>query len=747
MSAHAGTGMAPDAPVGSNSVGLGRIATWCYRRRWRVVALWILAVAVVFALGRTYGGAYTNSFALPSVESQRAFKMLKARFPAHAGDSAQIVFEARAGVRDPAVQARMRRLLADVAKLPHVTLIVSPYDAAGRGIAPDGRIGLATVQFDRRARELPSSIGRTLASRASRAGGAGLRVAAGGIVVENAVRPEPPASEVFGLLAAIVILLIAFGSLIAMGLPILTALFGLGVGIGSLSLLATVFDMPSFSTQMAAMIGLGVGIDYALFIVTRYRAELHAGREPEEATRVALTMSGRAVVFAGCVVMISLLGMLLMGLSFVRGLALGAVMAVAMVMLASITLLPAVLGFAGRDIDRWSVPGLRRDESAHRTTMWFRWSRQVQRHPWPYALLGLVLLVALGLPGLSIHLGSSDAGNDPPGQTARQAYDLLSRGFGPGFNGPLILAAELPPGGAGTATLDALHDRLASTPGIAAVSPAQASPSGDAAILTIYPATSPQNVRTEGLVHRLRGSVIPAVTRGTAVTVLVGGNTAVGIDLATYLGNRLPIFIISVLLVSFLLLTIVFRSLVVAIKAAVMNILSIGAAYGVVVAVFQWGWLSEIVGIDRTGPIEAFVPMMLFAILFGLSMDYEVFLLSRVREEYVRTGNNALAVADGLAATARVITAAAAVMIAVFLAFVLGDSRVIKLFGLGLASAIFIDATLVRLLLVPATMELLGDANWWLPRWLDRLLPHVQVERAPDLPEPEPEPEPESELV
>jgi RND superfamily putative drug exporter len=488
-----------------------------------------------------------------------------------------------------------------------------------------------------------------------------------------------------------------------------------------------VFDMPTFAAQLAGMIGLGVGIDYALFIVTRYRQELHAGRDPEDATRTALTTSGRAVVFAGCTVIISLLGMFLMGLSFVRGLALGAVMAVLMVMLASVTLLPAVLGFAGHAIDKLRVPGLHRDESAHRATLAYRWSRQVQRHPWRFAIAGLAILVVLGLPVLSLRLGTSDAGNDPTSLTTRRAYDLLSKGFGPGFNGPLVVAAELP-GPSSRPVVDGLRTRLIRTPGVASATAAQVNPRGDAAVITVYPDGAPQDARTADLVHHLRDSVVPSVVRGTGVVVKIGGNTASGIDQSAYLGGRLPWFIGAVILLSFLLLLVVFRSLVVPLKAAVMNLLSIGAAYGIVVAVFQWGWLGGVVGINKAGPIDSFVPMMLFAVLFGLSMDYEVFLLSRVREEYVRTGDNATAVADGLAATARVITAAAAIMISVFLAFVLGDTRVIKLFGLGLASAIFIDATVVRMLLVPATMELLGDANWWLPRRLDRVLPDLDVE-------------------
>ncbi|HSO97168.1 MAG TPA: MMPL family transporter [Acidimicrobiia bacterium] len=708
-----------------------------------MLVLWLIALVGVIAAGRSLGGDTTTSFSLPNVESQQAFQLLQTRFPSRAGDSAQIVFATPSGVRSAAARVRVAQVLGQLVHVPHVTGVVSPYAVQGRRISTDGTIGFATVQFDQRARDLPKSVGQAVVDRAQAANGRGVQVEAGGSVVQAVVRPQPPSSELFGLLAAILILLIAFGSVIAMGLPILTALFGLGVGLGSLPLFALVFDMPTFAAQLAAMIGLGVGIDYALFIVTRYRQELHAGRDPEDAVRVSLTTSGRAVVFAGCTVIISLLGMLLMGLSFVQGLAVGAVTAVLLVMLASVTLLPSVLGFTGRAIDRFHVPGLHRDESAHRATLAYRWSRQVQSHPWRFALGGLAALLLLCVPVLSLRLGNSDAGNDPTSLTSRRSYDLLSKGFGPGFNGPLVVAARLP-GPGGRAVVQTLRVQLEHTAGVASVTPAQINPRGDAAVITVYPVHAPQDVRTTDLVHRLRDTVVPRVTAGTGVVVKVGGNTASGVDLSDFLGRRLPYFIGAVILLSFLLLMVVFRSLVVPLKAAVMNLLSIGAAYGIVVAVFQWGWLGSIIGINKSGPIDAFVPMMLFAVLFGLSMDYEVFLLSRVREEYGRSRDNAVAVADGLAATARVITAAAAIMISVFLAFVLGDTRVIKLFGLGLASAIFIDATLVRMLLVPATMELLGDANWWLPRWLDRLLPDVDVEGThtgePSPPEPEPEP-------
>jgi RND superfamily putative drug exporter len=486
------------------------------------------------------------------------------------------------------------------------------------------------------------------------------------------------------------------------------------------------------------MIGIGVGIDYALFIVTRYRQQLADGMTPEQATVVAITTAGRAVLFAGTVVVISFLGILLMGFAFVQGIAVGGAAAVLVTMLASITLLPAVLGFVGNSIDRFHLPQLlHRDDTSPRQSIWFRWSRVIQRRPWPVAILSLLVLVALTIPLFSLRLGSADAGTGAKSRSSRRAYDLLSQGFGPGFNGPLLLAAGIN-SPKDVATVTALQKRLAQIAGIAGVTPPTLSPKGDAAVMQVFPTTSPQAAETTQLVHTLRDRVIPAATAGTGTEVLIGGLTAGTIDFADQSGRRLPVLIGVVLLLSFLLLVAVFRSVVVPAKAVVMNLLSIGASYGVVVAVFQWGWLKSAVGSSTTGPIEAWVPMLLFTILFGLSMDYEIFLLSRIREDYVKNHNNGLAVANGLAATARVITAAAAIMVTVFLSFVIGfDERAIKLFGFGLAVAIFVDATLIRMVLVPATMELLGDANWWFPKWLGRLVPKISIEpTTPDALEP-----------
>jgi putative drug exporter of the RND superfamily len=709
---------------------LERLARWSYAHRWRMLAIWVVALIGIGALGNVAGGSYARNFSLPGSESQRAFDLLRNRFPQRSGDTADIVFRATAGVTDSSVSSKMKAMLAEVSALPHVDAIASPYSPEGaRQVSRDGRIAFATVQFGTRATDIPKNVVERLEALGARTDGPGLQIEFGGQVIQQAQFEPPGGAETVGLLAAILILLITFGSLLAMGLPIMTALFGIGIGLSLLLISANWISVPDFSPQIASMIGIGVGIDYALFIVTRYRQGLHDGLDPENAVVLALTTAGRAVIFAGTIVVISLLGILLMGFAFVQGIAVGGASAVFVTMLASITLLPAVLGFVGRNIDKLHIPRLRRVERADRRGFWYRWSRLIQRRPWAAGLAGLAALILLTVPLFSMRLGAADAGNDPTTLTTRRAYDLLSEGFGPGFNGPLLLAAELP-GPQDARSLEGLATRLQQTPGVVFVTPPELSPKGDAAIVTVVPATAPQDKATDDLVHRLRDQVIPQAMAGTGVQVYVGGITAIFTDFSSKIAERLPLLIGVVIALSFLLLMAVFRSVVVPLKAAVMNLLSIGAAYGVMVAVFQWGWLKGLFGVGKAGPIEAWVPMMMFTILFGLSMDYEIFLLSRIREEYVRTRDNAISVADGVAVTGRVITAAAAIMIAVFLSFVVGfDLRQIKEIGLGLAVAVLVDATLVRMVLVPSTMELLGNANWWFPRWLNRVVPRIAVER------------------
>ena len=705
---------------------LQRIAHFAYRRRRLVLALWLVALIGVNVLGSSIGSSFSQSFSLPGTESQRAVDLLHARFPARAGDSGQIVFSSPGDVRTPAVEARLSGVFTAVAHVPGVTGVESPYSPAGaRQISKDGTVAYATVDFAKSGNQITSRTTNAVEHLAGAARGDGVKVELGGQMFESA--PALGATELIGIIAAIIILLVVFESVLAMGLPIMTALFGIGIGLALVEMISHLVSTPNFATELASMIGIGVGIDYALFIVTRYRQGLQEGLAPEPAVVRAIDTSGRAVVFAGTTVMISVLGLYLMGIAFVQGLAVGTSLTVALVMLASITLLPAVLGFAGYNIDKLSVPGRRTRETHSRQSLWFRWSRIVQRRPWPAFLATLAILGVLAVPMFSLRQGFSDAGGNPTSDTTRRAYDMLARGFGPGFNGPLTLAAEVP-AGTDPAVLNELVAALRRTPGVAAASVPTFSPSGTAAVIQVIPTTSPQAVQTTDLVTHLRDQVVPQVVDRTPVVVHVGGLTAATIDVSNKLSSRLPLFIAAVLALSFLLLLAVFRSVLVPLKAVVMNLLSIGAAYGVIVAVFQWGWLGSVVGISKTGPIAPFIPMMMFAITFGLSMDYELFLLSRIREQYDRTHDNALAVADGLASTARVITAAALIMVIVFLSFVTGSEPTLKLFGLGLAVAILIDATLVRMVLVPATMELLGDRNWWFPGWLDRITPRLHVE-------------------
>ena len=711
---------------------LRRLAHTCYHRRRIVVAAWIVLLIGLSGLAQTAGGAFNDDFRLPGSESQDAFDLLQEKgFENRSGFGGQVVVEAPQGVDQPAVRQRLEQLFAAIEREVPATNVVSPYEPGNeRQISRDGTIAYADIQLADRDTSDYTKAAEQIRDLWKQVEIPGAQVELGGELLG-----EPPtfSSEGVGLLAAVVILLIAFGSVLAMGLPILVALFGIGCGVALVELTANLLTMPSFATQAAAMIGIGVGIDYALLIVTRYRQGLRDGLEPEPAVALALDTAGRSVLFAGATVVISVLGMLLIGLNAIYGLAVGTALAVLLTMAASVTLLPALLGFVGRNVDKFGLPHRKHAEGEYRESFWHRWSRVIQRHPWPPFIAGLVVLLLLAAPVLSLRLGFSDTGNRPTSDTTRRAYDLIAKGFGPGANSPFVLIAELPGGRQDLSVLERLAQRLNETPGVALATPPQPNQAGDAAVMTVVPETSPQDKETANLVEDLRDTVIPSVTAGTGVDVKVGGLTPISNDFSDYTQRRLPIFIGAVLLLSFLLLMTVFRSILVPLKAVIVNLLSIGAAYGVVVAVFQWGWGKSLVGVGKEGPIEAWAPMMLFAIVFGLSMDYEVFLLSRIKEEYDRSGDNAVAVADGLAATARVITAAAAIMFCVFGSFVLGDERALKLFGMGLAVAVLVDATIVRLVLVPATMELLGDRNWWLPKWLDRILPTVRVDAATDL--------------
>lgn len=707
---------------------LARLATFCFRRRRLVVVLWIAALVGLNLANGALGKGFSQRFTLPASDSQQAMDLLGGFGD---GASGEIVFKSDAGIDDPPTRAALDELIAGVRAVPGFSEVATPFDgtplAAGKA-SDDRRIGYLTVNVGK---ELPlpqdktDAVDRAVEAARSR----GVQVEMGGAFGAEGLGNR---SELIGLGAAFVILLIAFGSLLAMGLPLLTALFGLGVGMASVGLVAHVISVPEFSTQLATMIGIGVGIDYALFIVTRYRQGLASGLEPAAAAVTAIDTAGRAVLFAGTTVVISLGGMLLMGVEFISGIGLSAAGVVAVTMATSITLLPAILGFAGRNIDKLAIPGLGRGAHGGREGFWFRWSRFLQRHPWPFAVAGLATLIVLALPVLSMRLGTSDASSLPTTSTVRRAYDLKVEGFGAGANTVVLLVAKVPEGTT-VQDLNPINEAIARHPNVDAALPLFPMPDKPGvALAPIRPKTSGQDEATQQMIVELRRDVLPAAVAGTGVEVHVGGETAIMDDMAALLQTRLPVFIGAVLGLSFLLLLVVFRSVLVPLKAVIMNLLSIGAAYGIVIAVFQWGWGASAIGVGNEGPIESFLPMMMFAILFGLSMDYEVFLLSRVKEEYDGHRDNAMAVADGLSTTARVITAAALIMVTVFGAFVLSDQRVIKEFGMGLAIAILIDASIVRMVLVPATMELLGNANWWFPRWLS-WLPTLHVEgRTPD---------------
>jgi RND superfamily putative drug exporter len=744
-----------------------------------VLGLWIGFLVLSSALSGVVGGAFRDEFNLPNVESKQGFDILDANFGGQGtGQTGTIVFQAPQGVGDPQVRQAMEGLFAKVAATKDVTRVVSPYAPGGeqqiasRG-PQAGKVAFAKVELpDDISFPRAAEIGKQIEKDAPKLDG--LRVERGGFIFAEFVEPS---TEVIGLAFAIVILIVAFGSVLAMGLPVGLALFGIGIGTAIISLLSNVLAIPDFATFLGIMIGLGVGIDYALLIVTRFREQVHAGHTSQESVMIAMDTAGRSVLFAGTTVVISLLGLMVMGVSFVRGLSVGAASVVAVTVLASLTLLPALLGFAASRIEltRWRgliaaglaaialvgvglkvtplivgmplavvvlVAGLffaplkrevpRRPPKPRRETAAYRWSRLIQHRPWTAAIAGALVLLVVAIPMLSLRLGFSDESNFADDTTTKQAYNLLVEGFGPGFNGPLLLVAKLPPG-ADTSRLDAVNQAVAKDPGVAFVTPPQLNNQDKptAVLWNLVPTSGPQDEATTNLVKRLRHDVLPAAQSAAGVDVNVTGTVAVNVDFSNYLRSRLPLLFSVVLGLSFLLLMAVFRSLLVPLKAVVMNLLSVGAAYGVVVALFQWGWLGDVINV-QPAPIEPWAPMMLFAIVFGLSMDYEVFLLSRVREEWHRTGDSRVSVADGLAATAKVITAAAAIMVVVFGSFLLEHDRTFKLMGTGLATAVLLDATIVRMLLVPATMELLGDKNWWLPGWLNRILPTIDVEGHPD---------------
>ena len=745
------------------SHALYRLGRFAARRPWLVIGAWIVVSVLVIGASAAFGRELEDSFEVPGLDSQGAVDLLSAAQSDTAGLTAQVVVtpldDGVTFFDSPDARAALAEVQAAVAALPNVlgtsdpagALAAGPEAAAISGsVSADGRIAVIRVQYPVIEELNVGDLENLKAFAVEARAGSPLQIEMSGDLFISFEEAPTGIGEMIGLTAAVIILLLAFGSLIAMGLPIGIALFGIALGISSMSLITYVVGIPTWAPQLGSMIGLGVGIDYALFLVTRHREFLARGMTIEESVGRALATAGQAVIFAGGTVVIAILGLAVAGVPFMTAAGVATSVIVLIMVVAAVTLLPAFLGLAGHWINRLGFQRNTSDDGRTVSARWERWGAHVSRHAWPYAIGVTALLLALTAPLLTLRLGFPDEGTLPETRTERRAYDLVAEGFGPGINGPLVIAVDI---SEDRTVVQPLLDAITADEGIAAVAPAEVNADAGVATLLAFPITAPQDEATRDTVERLRSEVFPAVLDESPARAHVGGMTANFADIGERVNDRLPLFIAAVILLSFLLLTLVFRSVLVPLKAALLNLLSIGAAYGVLVIVFQWGWGLGIIGVDSTVPIVSFIPMFMFAILFGLSMDYEVFLLSRVREEYLLSGDNDSSVIRGIASTARVITSAALIMISVFLGFVLGDDPVIKMFGLGLATAIFVDATIVRMVLVPATMKLMGDANWWLPGWLDRLLPTIDIEGEAGLPEPEleetdrPEPELEADLV
>ncbi|MEU9296495.1 MMPL family transporter [Streptomyces sp. NPDC048266] len=712
---------------------MAAIARWCVTHRLVAVLLWLVALVGVGTAAAVAGSAYSNDYEVPGTESGRATALLDRGFDGLGGDSDTIVWHTdRGSVRADAVEQRVTAMLDKVAELPGIAAVTSPYGDDRSRVSEDGHTAYATVTFHEQADDIPQAQVHALVDTAESAEdqATGLSVELGGSAVALTEAPGGHIAEVVGVAVAAVVLFLAFGSLAASALPIATALVSVGIAYSGIVLLGHVMTVADFAPMLGMLVGLGVGIDYALFIVTRHRRGLKRGLSVAEAAETAVATTGRAVVFAGATVCIALLGMLILRLSFLNGVAIAASLTVVLTVAASVTLLPALLSFIGvRALSRRERRALAEHGPQPELPTGFaaRWSAFVERHPKLLGLVAVLVMGVLALPTFSLHLGTSDQGNNPATATTRKAYDLIADGFGPGVNGPLTLVAGLD-GADDRVALDQLPAALSATRGVASVSPVTYNSSGDTAVLTVVPDSSPQSRATSELVDRLRADVLPKAEAGTSLDVHVGGLTASYDDFAEVIIGKLPLFVGVVIALGCLLLLLAFRSIGIPLKAAVMNVAAVAAAFGVVVAIFQWGWGSDLIGLGSAGPIEPFLPVIMVSVLFGLSMDYQVFLVSRMYEEWLETGDNRRAVRVGLAETSRVINSAAVIMISVFLAFVLSGDRVIAMFGIALAAAVALDAFVLRTLLVPALMHLLGGANWWLPRWLDRRLPRISIE-------------------
>ncbi len=692
-------------------------------RHWiRGLAGLILSIVVVGAIIGSQNGSAATDFSIPGTESQKAMDLLESRFPAAAGATSTVVFTVKDGtLKEGPRRAAIAQAMGEISRLPHVT--GAPDPLAGPTVSRDGRTAFTTVQYDEIVTELEKSDGEKLIKAAETAERNGVDVELRGETIDLAAQSDAPVGELVGIAIAILLLTLLFRSAAATFATLFGALVGLAFSQMFLAAVAKPLGIPDFATQIAVMLGLGAGIDYALLILSRYREQLAAGDEPAEASAKANATSGVSVVAAGAIVMVAIAGLLAVGIPLVGKMGIGAAIAVAMVVVSSITVLPV---FAGM-LKRWLVP----KDPAHvaRSEAFARWGERITRRPLRAVLVGALALLVIGTPTLDMRLGQPDDGNQPTSMTQRQAYDDLKQAFGPGFNGPFLLAIENAGGGKiPAASLEHLAATLKQTKGIAAVDQPVPNEAGDAAILSVIPTTSPQDARTTDLVNHLRDDVLPSAAADNDLHVYVGGQTAGFMDFSSKISSRLPIFIAIVCGLSILLLMAVFRSVWVPLASAVFNLLSIGAAYGVIVAVFQWGWGASLIGASSDVPIVSFIPLMMFAILFGLSMDYNVFLLSRIREAYFEGDSPAESVVHGLSRIAKVILVAGLIMSSVFLAFMSGSDTIVKMFGLGLGAAILVDVLVVRMLISPALMTLLGDRAWWIPGWLDRVLPNISLE-------------------
>lgn len=709
------------------------LARFSFRRRWVVLALWIVIFLGINLTASSLGSSYANSFNLPGTNSTHALALLQSNFKSKSGDVDQIVFQATNG-SIASHQQQIQDVVAKISKLPDVGNVVSPFTGGSFQISKNGEIAYAVVYFSKSANKLTNAAIKAVETVGATARSSSLNVQFGGDAFGQLDSPKGSPGEIFGLIATAIVLLLAFGSFFAMLLPLGVALFALGIATAATTLLSHWLSIAQFAPILGSLIGLGVGIDYALFIVTRSRQGLKRGMSVEDSIITAINTSGRAVLFAGCTVCIALLGMLVLRLSFLNGVAISASLTVLITMFASLTLLPSLLGFQKlRVLSRKERRALKEHgpEPLIVATAWQRWADFVSRRPKSLSLAALIVIAALSAPFFSLHLGSSDQGSNPPNTTTRQAYDLLARGFGPGFNGPLQVVGVIHTA-ADQQTMVSLDQTLKSKPDVAVVAPLQLSTNGKVGVIYVIPKSSPQSNQTEALINSLRNNYIPAATSTSHTGIYVGGIVAIFVDFAQIFTSKIPLFVGVIVLLGCLLLMVAFRSIVIPLTAAAMNLFAAGASFGLVVAVFQWGWGSSLIG-SGTGPTESFLPVIMIAILFGLSMDYQVFLVSRMHEEWLNTGSNREAIIRGQANTGRVISAAALIMICVFLSFAFGGERVIAEFGIGLGGAVLVDAFVLRTILVPALMHFFGKANWWMPKWLERVVPHVAVEATEDV--------------